>query len=559
VADYEERGAQSDILRVAALATLVSIAAFLWYFAHDQILLYGDAVAHINIARRVFDSRDPSPVQLGTVWLPLPHVLMMPFVVSDAMWRSGVGGSIPSMLAYILGAVGVFRLVRGRASRAAAWTAFSLFAFNPSLLYMQSTAMTESIFLCAMVWSLVYLDEMLRALFAERGEGLPARLKPSVALGRCGVALGAAIFTRYDGWILAFAVACVAVLAVLSSLVFGARGRDERLGRATAEFLLFLALCPMLWLAHNYSISRHPLDWWNGPYSAKAIEQRTTRPGDPPYPGKGHMLCAAKYFTKCARMQMAEGHAEWPLFLLAIAGAVFALTRPLRMAPVLLLWLPLPFYAYSIAYGSVPIFIPVWWPYSYYNVRYGLELLPAMTVSIGLIVGALRRTEGNQLARRVACVVLALAVWGYVSSWRGNSHFYRGVQVHTRGPICLREAVANGEARMEAERAVGQVLAKLPAKSVLMMNTGTHVGALQFADVHLNRTVNESTFIAWDAARSAPAVVDFVIAWDNDDVARAVRQNPRGLQMVTQMKFGDITASIYRSEWRGGKGLGTRD
>jgi len=109
---------------------------------------------------------------------------------------------------------------------------------------------------------------------------------------------------------------------------------------------------------------------------------------------------------------------------------------------------------------------------------------------------------------------------------------------------------------MEAERAVGQVLAKLPAKSVLMMNTGTHVGALQFADVHLKRTVNESTFIAWDAARSAPAaVVDFVIAWDNDDVARAVRQNPRGLQMVTQMKFGDITASIYRSEWRGGKGI----
>lgn len=551
MADFEERGAQRDILRAAALAFIASIAAFLWYLAHNQVLLYGDAVAHINIARRVFDARDPGPVQLGTVWLPFPHVLMMPCVVSNAMWRSGVGGSIPSMLACVLGAIGVFRLVRGRASRVAAWTAFALFAFNPSLLYMQSTAMTESIFLCAMVWSLVYLDEMLRGLFAECGAGVPARLKPSVALGRCGVALGAAIFTRYDGWILAFAVACVAVLAVLLSAASGAANRDQRIRRVTTEFLLFLALCPALWLAHNYSISKHPLDWWNGPYSAKAIEQRTTRPGDPPYPGKNHMLCAAIHFAKCARMQMAEGHAEWPLFAIAIAGGLLALSRPLRMAPMLLLWLPLPFYAYSIAYGSVPIFVPVWWPYSYYNVRYGLELLPAMAVSIGLVVGALFHMEGKVLLRRAAYVVLALAVWGYVSSWRGNSHFYRGVQVHMRGPICLREAVANGEARMQAEWAVGQVLAKLPQNSVLMMKTGTHVGVLQFANIPLRRTVNESTFIAWDAAQSAPAAVaDYAIAWDDDDVARAVRQSRRGLNLENQLKFGDIKASIHRSEWR---------
>jgi hypothetical protein len=35
----------------------ISIAALFWYYAHHQILLYGDAVAHINIARRVLDNR----------------------------------------------------------------------------------------------------------------------------------------------------------------------------------------------------------------------------------------------------------------------------------------------------------------------------------------------------------------------------------------------------------------------------------------------------------------------------------------------------------------------
>src|SRR6516225_1241314 len=81
---------------LAAGASLVSIGSFLYFVRTGQILLYGDAVAHINIARRVFDSRTPGPLQLGTVWLPLPHLLIMPFVASSRLWQSGIGGSIPS-------------------------------------------------------------------------------------------------------------------------------------------------------------------------------------------------------------------------------------------------------------------------------------------------------------------------------------------------------------------------------------------------------------------------------------------------------------------------------
>ena len=91
----------------------------LWYYAHQQILLYGDAVAHINIARRVLDNRSwlSSFFQLGTVWLPLPHILMLPFVWSKALWTSGIAGSIPTMVAYIVGSLGIFRLVSARAPR----------------------------------------------------------------------------------------------------------------------------------------------------------------------------------------------------------------------------------------------------------------------------------------------------------------------------------------------------------------------------------------------------------------------------------------------------------
>ena len=64
------RGWDRETTLVAQIAACVSVAAFLYYLRYDQILLYGDAVAHINIARRVFDSRTPGLLQLGTVWLP---------------------------------------------------------------------------------------------------------------------------------------------------------------------------------------------------------------------------------------------------------------------------------------------------------------------------------------------------------------------------------------------------------------------------------------------------------------------------------------------------------
>ena len=155
-----QRPSDPDLKLVAAIASAVSLLFFLYYFQRGEILLYGDAVAHINIARRVFDSQTPGLLQLGTVWLPLPHLLTIPFLVSDWMWRTGIGGSIPSMIAYVLGVMGIFRLTRGLLDRAessrgqarlGAWPAAVIFGANPNLLYLQATAMTESLYLALFI------------------------------------------------------------------------------------------------------------------------------------------------------------------------------------------------------------------------------------------------------------------------------------------------------------------------------------------------------------------------------------------------------------------------
>ena len=72
------------------LMAALGSAAAAWFYFHGYTLYYGDAEAHLNTARRIVDSRTPGYDQLGTPWLPLPHLLMIPFVMNDALWRSGL-------------------------------------------------------------------------------------------------------------------------------------------------------------------------------------------------------------------------------------------------------------------------------------------------------------------------------------------------------------------------------------------------------------------------------------------------------------------------------------
>ncbi len=409
----EETRRDQETAWVAALTTCVSVVAFFVCYRNGGILLYGDAVAHINIARRVLDSRTPGLLQLGTVWLPLPHLLMMPLVASKWMWQSGVGGSLPSMTAYVFGVVGIFRLVRnalsGRSRMGTSVTAgfaAAIYGLNPNLLYLQSTAMTESLYLALFVWAVVYFADFAKALPSN---AWAARAKRS--LWKCGLCLAAACLTRYDGWFLA-ALMAAAVIWI------GWRAGGAGALRTVTLFVLLAGTAPVLWFAYNAIVYGNALEFANGPYSARAIEKKTSVPGFPPHPGTDNLPMAGLYFLKSAKFSVAEGNWQRVWILVALVGAGFALAhRGLRA--LLWLWLPVPFYMLSVAYGGVPIFIPTWWPFSLYNIRYGIQLLPALAVFLALAVSYVASllkapagevgggrggsaAGGNQLCRSVA-------------------------------------------------------------------------------------------------------------------------------------------------------------
>ncbi len=526
---------------VAQFAACVSFISFAYYLQHGGLLLYGDAVAHLNIARRVFDSRTPGLLQLGTVWLPLPHLLMIPFLISDSAWQSGIGGSIPSMVAYVLGTAGIFRLVRGAlsfssrpdpAARIAAWLSAIIYAANPNLIYLQTTAMTESLYLALFIWAVVYFSEFAQT--SSQNDGRP--IVPSSSLMKCGLCLAAACLTRYDGWFLATAL-CAAALAIVL------KRDDQALRRSFAKFVLLAAAAPALWIAYNAIIYRNPLEFANGPYSARAIEQKNASPGSPGHPGSHNLPVAFSYLLKSAQLNMAEGNWQklWMVLLLAGALAIPILDR--RLWPLLLLWVPVPFYMLSIAYSGVPIFLPTWWPFSFYNVRYGLQLLPLFSVAAALVAHFLLRFGRNKPAKTaIVIVLLVLLTASYASVWRTQ-------------PVCFREAWVNSRTRLALETELASNLTKLPHNSTLLMYLGDHVGALQKAGISLRRTINEGNHRPWrvpsdreglwERALADPSrYADFVVAMDGDPVAIGVQRQKLSSIVVIRTE-GQPAATIY--------------
>lgn len=519
-----------ELLLVLASCLALSAGSVIWSWQHGAMLNYGDAVAHLHIARRVFDSHRPGLSQLGSVWLPLPHLLLMPFVAVYAWWANGIAGMIPSALAYLAGCAGIYRLARHWLSPVAAALALAFFATNPNLLYLQTTAMTEPLFLCEMIWTVLWLVEWRNSIESDLTRA--NRLLCLIA----GV-LVAAIFTRYDGWILA--------LLAWSGIGFTLLRRSELRSRAYWLATAVVLAAPLTWFVYNAAVFGDWLEFARGPYSAKAIELRTAAPGWPPHPGWHNPWVSLLFFIKTAEMDAAalsRGNTLLLLSVLGTAGAwLLAGKRAFQWA--LLLWLPVPFYAYSIAFGSVPIFLPVWWPHSWYNTRYGLELLPAFALGFGFVayfcLGAVREFK-PAWTKYAAALLFGLVAF---NAW----------QVVRQRPLTYVEGTKNIDSRLPFEKQIPPVLRSLLASrpgGIVLMDTSVYPQLVALTGIPFRQTINESDKEFYSAALAAPAThAAIVLAFDGDAIDGAVKAHPAALVAVQRFKApGQPSATVYVSD-----------
>lgn len=342
----------------AALATAYS-------FANDYIVTYGDAESHLNIAKRTINSITPGFAQLGGIWLPVPHIMMVPFIWSDFLWRTGLAGSIVSGACYVISSLFMYKLLKLIIKdKFGAFVGFLTFALNLNVLYMQSTPMTELPLIMFFVLSSYFF---IRFVLDDK------RVLSLIAAGFFGFL---ATLSRYDGWFLVLIEAGIIVLMYLPGIIKRNRDKWRMLQGKLLAFTTPAFFGIIIWMAWDYLILGDPFYFTNSQFSAKSQQSNWLARGE--LPAYHDIFQAIAYY-----MVTAMSNVGLIVFSLAIIGFIWYLrdkNQQKRLFVALVMVVPFIFYIVTLWLGQSVIFIPHLTPVSFewrlFNVRYGLMAVP---------------------------------------------------------------------------------------------------------------------------------------------------------------------------------------
>jgi hypothetical protein len=347
------------------ILTMISITSFLYFLSNGLGVSYNDARSHLDIARRVVENLKPGFAQLGSVWLPLPHLLATLTVWNDFMWHSGLAGALQSMIAFIATGILTYKILKtlgvGLLGRL---TGVFLFALNMNIIYMQSTAMTEMLLLGTMTAG-VY--ELIK--WHEDNE--------TSHLIQSGFWIMLSTMIRYDGWFLL-------IYAIILIIIQGIK----KFGFKTTEGLVILfatlgGFGIFLWIFWNWIIFRDPLYFITGPYAAATQQQQLAQAG----------VLATKhnlFFSIQTYIYAVIYNAGMLQTILAAIGMVLfwfdnRINTSLRFAATALL-APFIFNVLALYLGQSVLFVQGLAGNSWFNVRYGLMMVPSIAVFVGYLV-----------------------------------------------------------------------------------------------------------------------------------------------------------------------------
>lgn len=468
---------------IVFMAIIFSIAAFYYSYTHNIILTYNDAASHLNIARRVIDNLTPGFAQIGTVWLPLPHILMLPFAANDFLWHTGIAGSIVSMAAYTISVVLAFKLVQlMTGSRIGGLTAAVIMSLNPNLLYLQTTPMTEPLLIMTIMFAFFYFAKYLKTRHFN-------------ALVLCGVSVAFSTLVRYDGWFL-----FIALLGLIPATVIALFGIKRTEG-ALILFAFSAGFGILLWVGWNYFIFGDPMYFITGPYSAYAQQRVLKEVGQ--LPTEGNVFNALYYYF----WAMVDNNGMW-LFLASCVGLLLTpfLIKKKRFLVVLLAVLsPIAFNILALYAGQSAMNIPqaIKDP-GMFNIRYGLMALPAIAVILGIVAS-------NKILRYFVFAVFA--VQGYI--------FFQQV------PVSLADGqhgLYNTYYTVEASK----WLRENYKGGLILTSLASHDAFVNRAQIPMRNYIHEGTREYWDNALKGPGDnVQYIatLSFPPDSVYRAISKN----------------------------------
>ncbi len=450
------------IVIIGVILSIVSILAYIHYLSDGSALAYNDARSHLDISRRVVEGLKPGFAQIGSVWLPLPHVLMIPTIWNDFMWHTGLAGASISMISFVITGILVYVfLKRLGASLFARFFGVFLFAANINILYLQSTPMTELLLLATMTAGVYFLTSWH-------------------ANNKLNNLILAAFFimlstlSRYDGW---FLFLTAAGLVTLQSIRRKTKGID-------GVFLFFCTLGGLgvvLWFLWNLLIFKDPFYFAFGPFSAHAQQALIESAGQ--LLTKGNILLSTKIYFYALLYSTYTIPA-----IMAIFGsiAVFLdkkIKQEVRFACVAALLSPLAYNILALYLGHSVLFVSGISGNTWFNVRYGVMLIPSFAILSAYLLDRVKN-----LKFVVAGILVFVLVFAFIN----------------------HDAVTIDDARVGAsQKNVTEVSGYLSQhvnkeEGFVLISAASHDAIIFSSGLPMKRFIHEGTGKYWDNAIENP-------------------------------------------------------
>jgi hypothetical protein len=388
---------------VLLMGAIIGSCSFAYYYLHGLSTVHFDAKAHLVVARRIMDAAVPGYAQMGAHWLPLIHLLYLPFVAIDSQYRSAFLPCLISVFAFVLSAWLVYRIaLRLTGSTVAGFFAAAVLLANQNMQFLQSAPLTEPVY---MALALAAMDALLRWR-DEGGASLPWPAAIWAAL---------AALCRYEGWLF-----LGGTFLVIAYDWLGRRISRVRAAKATAMFATVF-LVPVT--AHfGYIYAR----------LGDTFFQRVARGNPAPFETyKRPFLSIWYHFGEVAQ---AAGLIS---LLIGMAGLAYCLMEREKLRqrlPYLLLWLP-----------SLANIAALYWGLMY-RVRYSALLLPAVAVFGSLLLAREKTARRAAVLGSLTIFLLPWISWYLPSQW--EYHFvYPGngtILLPAAALVLLLAAIASG-------------------------------------------------------------------------------------------------------------------
>jgi len=219
-----------------------------------------------------------------------------------------------------------------------------------------------------------------------------------------------------------------------------------------------------------------------------------------------------------------------------------------RRSVALLLLVALVFYTQSMAHASVPIYVPTLFPNTYYNLRYGLEMLPAVALFPSFLISA--RLPGKTRLAVASAIIALLVVQFFASVRRGADQI--GI---------LKESLLNTPCHSHVSEALIGLLKRGYVGGTILMATGKFPCVLPNLGIPYRETVTEMNTRYWRVLplgpdhwpRASPlGSLQWIVRMDGDPVDNVMRAHPEAFRDFTPVESyhfpGEDPVRVYHRE-----------